>query len=493
MKPRQRWRGFFSVAMHSGTVPSTPASGPASPRLVLWIVAIGMFMQLLDSTIVNTALPAMARSLGESPLRMHAVVVSYALTMAVVIPAIGWLADRFGTRRIYMLAIGLFMLGSLACAASASLGQLVAARVLQGVGGAMLMPVGRLVVLRAFPGELFLAAISFVAIPALVGPLLGPTLGGWLVEVASWHWIFLINLPVGLAGLLATRRYIPNFTAASGRFDLAGYLMLAFAMVSVSLALDGLGGMGWAHTLLVLLMILGLAALAAYWLHALRSPAPIFTPDLFTVQSYRVGLLGNLFSRIGSGAMPYLLPLLLQLTLGYSPAEAGMLMLPVALASMGAKRVTTAVITRHGYRQVLIGNTLLLGATIAGFALMAPGQPLWLRIVQLGIFGAVNSFQFTAMNAVTLKDLAPARAGSGNSLFSVVQMLGMSLGVTCAAALLAAFGSWLGAGEGSQALPAFRATVIAIGLMTMGSAVIFWQLRDEGPAELPDGGIVADA
>lgn len=478
--------------MHPDPAPPVAATGPTSPRLVLWIVAIGMFMQLLDSTIVNTALPVMAHSLGESPLRMHAVVVSYALTMAAVIPATGWLADRFGTRRVYMLAIGLFMLGSAACAASGSLDQLTAARVLQGVGGAMLMPVGRLVVLRAFPGELFLGAISFVAIPALVGPLIGPTLGGWLVEVASWHWIFLINLPVGLAGLLATRRYVPNFTAASGRFDLGGYLLLVSAMVGVSLALDGLGGMGWAHSLPVLLMILGMAALAAYWLHALRSPAPIFTPALFSVQSYRVGLLGNLFSRIGSGAMPYLLPLLLQLTLGYSPAEAGMLMLPVALASMGAKRVTTAVITRHGYRKVLIGNTLLLGLTIAGFALMAPGQPLWLRILQLGVFGAVNSFQFTAMNAVTLKDLVPAQAGSGNSLFSMVQMLGMSLGVTCAAALLAAFGGWLGTHDGSEALPVFRATVIAIGLMTMGSAAVFWQLRDEGPAELRDSEIVTD-
>lgn len=187
--------------------------GPANPRLVLWIIAIGMFMQLLDSTIVNTALPAMARSLGEQPLRMQAVVVSYALTMAVVIPSTGWLADRFGTQRIFTLAIALFTAGSIACAASASLNQLIAARVLQGVGGAMLMPVGRLVVLRAFPKDQFLEAISFVAIPALVGPLIGPTLGGWLVEVASWHWIFLINLPVGLLGIVASQRYIPNFLA----------------------------------------------------------------------------------------------------------------------------------------------------------------------------------------------------------------------------------------------------------------------------------------
>ncbi len=457
-----------------------PAQAPANPRLVLWIIAIGMFMQLLDSTIVNTALPAMARSLGERPLQMQAVVVSYALTMAVVIPATGWLADRFGTQRVFTLAIALFTAGSIACAASASLNQLVVARVLQGVGGAMLMPVGRLVVLRAFPKDQFLEAISFVAIPALVGPLIGPTLGGWLVEVASWHWIFLINVPVGLIGIVATQRYIPNFVAAApGRFDLGGYALLVVAMVSVSLALDGLSGLGWAHTLLVLLMVLGRAALAAYWLHALRSAAPIFSPVLFAAQSYRVGLLGNLFARIGSGAMPYLLPLLLQLALGYSPAQAGMLMLPVAIAGMASKRAATAIITRLGYQPVLVGNTVLLGAMIAGFALMGADQPLWLRIVQLSVFGAINSFQFTAMNAVTLKDLPPERAASGNSLFSMVQMLGMSLGVTCAAALLAAFSNWF-SGGGGHGLPVFRATFVAIGVMTMGSAAIFWQL-DQGP------------
>jgi len=465
--------------------PATPAP-PANPRLLLWLVAVGFFMQTLDSTIVNTALPAMARSLGESPLRMQAVVVAYALTMAAVIPATGWLADRFGTQRVFLLAILLFTLGSGACAASASLGQLTAARILQGVGGAMLLPVGRLVVLRAFPREQFLEAMSFVAIPGLVGPLIGPTLGGWLVEAASWHWIFIINIPVGAVGLVAALRFMPNLRQAGvGRFDLGGYLMLVVAMVSISLALDGLSGLGWARTLVVLLMVLGLAALSAYWLHALRSPAPIFSPALFTVASYRVGVLGNLFARIGSGAMPYMVPLLLQLAMGFSPAQAGMMMLPVALASMGAKRPVTRMIQRVGYRRVLIGNTLLLGLMIAGFALMSPGQPLWLRIVQMAAFGAVNSTQFTAMNAVTLKDLAPERAASGNSLFSMVQMLGMSLGVTCAAALLHAFSELIGAEGGTQSLPVFRAAFVAIGVMTMASAAVFWQLRDEGPGRVP--------
>ena len=455
-----------------------------SPRFLLWLVASGFFMQTLDSTIVNTALPAMARSLGESPLRMQAVVVSYALTMAVIIPATGWLADRFGTQRIFLLAILLFTLGSAACAASANLQQLTAARVLQGVGGAMLLPVGRLTVLRAFPREQFLSAMSFVAIPGLVGPLIGPTLGGWIVEAASWHWIFLINLPVGMLGALATLRLMPNLRNAEvGRFDLGGYLMLVVAMISISLALDGLGGLGWARSLVVLLLVLGLAALAAYWLHALRSPAPIFSPRLFTVASYRVGVLGNLFARIGSGAMPYLLPLLLQLSVGFSPAQAGLMMLPVALASMGAKRPVTRLITRLGYRPVLIVNTVLLGLMIASFALMTPEQPLGWRIAQMALFGAINSTQFTAMNAVTLKDLTPAYAASGNSLFSMVQMLGMSLGVTCAAALLHAFNDGMGVAGAAPSSTVFRATFIAIGVLTMVSAVVFWQLRKDEPGQ----------
>lgn len=469
-----------SATSEAETEPSSAPAGPMPirhPRLLLWLVATGMFMQLLDATIVNTALPTMALSLGESPLRMQAVVVAYALTMAVVIPATGWLAERFGTQRVFSLAIALFTLASVACAASASLGQLTAARVLQGVGGAMLMPVGRLVVLKAFPGEQFLRAISFVAMPALIGPLLGPTLGGWLVEVASWHWIFLINVPVGVLGLFAVQRYMPNFaSAAPGRFDLGGYAWLVLAMVSISLALDGLSGLGWAHAVIVLLVVLGLAALSAYWLHALRHPAPIFAPVLFALHSYRVGLLGNLFARIGSGAMPYLIPLFMQLAMGFSPAQSGLLMLPVALAGIAVKRLTTTAIRHLGYRRVLVGNTVLMGLMIAGFALMSPHQPLGWRIAQLAAFGAVNSFQFTAMNAVTLKDLDSQHAASGNSLFSMVQMLGMSLGVTCAAGLLGAFSGWLDAGQAASVLPAFRATLLAIGLMTALAAAIFWQL-----------------
>jgi EmrB/QacA subfamily drug resistance transporter len=402
--------------------------------------------------------------------------------MAVIIPASGWLADALGTRRVYLAAIIVFSVGSLACAMSPTLGWLIAARILQGVGGAMLLPVGRLAVLRAFPREAFLEAMSFVAIPGLIGPLLGPTLGGWLVEARSWHWIFLINLPIGVIGALTTLAAMPNLKNPDpGHFDLSGYLMLAVAMVGTSLALDGMGNLALKHALVVILFTTGMAMLAAYWLHALRSPAPLFPPRLFSIQSYRVGLLGNLFARIGTGAMPYMLPLLMQLGMGYSPAQAGMLMLPMALAGMSIKRIVAPIILHFGYRRILLGNTMLLGIIMASFALMSINEPLWLRILQLAAFGAANSLQFTAMNSVTLKDLDERGAAAGNSLFSMVQMLGMSMGVSVAAGVLSTLNDWLNIPSGSEALPAFQLTLVIIGLITVVSAFIFWQVETDPP------------
>jgi EmrB/QacA subfamily drug resistance transporter len=448
-----------------------------SNRPLLWLVALGVFMQMLDSTIVNTALPSMAAGLGESPLRMQSVVIAYALTMAMLIPASGWLADRFGTRRVYFFAIALFTLGSLLCAEAQSLGQIAAARVVQGIGGAMLLPVGRLAVLRSVPRREFLGAMSFVTIPGLIGPLIGPTLGGWLVQAASWHWIFLINLPVGLAAAIATARFMPDARSAVARFDLVGYLMLSFSMVAISLSLDGLSELGLNHASVLVLLFFGMASFVAYWLHATRTPTPLFPLRLFGVHTYRVGVLGNLFSRIGSGSMPFLIPLLLQVSLGYSPMQAGLMMVPVALAGMLAKRYVVPLVRELGYRRVLVGNTLLVGLAMASFALISPGQPLWLRVIQLALFGLVNSLQFTAMNTITLRDLEGELASGGNSLLSMVMMLSMSLGVAAASGLLAAFTGVFGSERGIAALPAFHATFVCVGLVTATSAWIFWQLE----------------
>ncbi|WP_394791362.1 multidrug transporter subunit MdtD [Rhodoferax sp.] len=451
-----------------------------SNQRLLWLVAIGFFMQTLDATIVNTALPAMAASLGESPLRMQSVVVAYSLTMAMLIPASGWMADRFGTRRLFVAAIALFTLGSLFCAISHSLTQLVVSRVVQGVGGALLLPVGRLAVLRAFPREQFLKAMSFVALPGLIGPLIGPTLGGWLVEYTTWHWIFLINLPVGVVGCMATLALMPEgLRIIAKRFDISGYLLLSFGMMALSLSLDGLSELGLRQATVLVLLMFGLASLVAYWLHATRVEEPLFSPRLFDISSLTIGLLGNLFARIGSSCMPFLIPLLLQVSMGYSPAQAGMMMLPVALAGMVTKTLATRLITWLGYRQVLVLNTALVGLTMASFALVTPGQPLWLRLLQLAIFGAVNSMQFTAMNTVTLKDLDGPLASSGNSLLSMVQMLAMGMGVAAAGAVLAGFTDYFASAGATHTLEAFHATFATMGLMTLASAWIFWQLSPD--------------
>ena len=473
--------------MSLATPPAQTDTMPQDPklRIMLWVVAVGFFMQTLDSTIVNTALPSMARSLGESPLRMQSVIIAYSLTMAVIIPASGWLADRFGTRTIFQVAIGLFVLGSLLCAWAPTLPFLTAARVVQGAGGAMLLPVGRLSVLRTFPREQYLQALSFVAIPGMIGPLIGPTLGGWITQTFSWHWIFLINVPVGIIGALATVRYMPNARLPGiGRFDATGYAFLAIAMVTLSFSLDGLAEMGFQHATVLMLLIASMAALTAYVLHANKSQTPLFPLKLFRIHAFSVGLLGNLFARIGNGAMPFLIPLTLQVSLGYSPLNAGMMMVPTTVAGMASKRLATRLIERFGYRRVLVTNTFVVGLVMASFALISPTLPLPIVLVQLAIFGAVNSVQFTAMNTVTLKDLSGVNASSGNSMLSMVQMLSMSLAVTSAGALLATFQAGIGSHH-FDVLPAFHATFICVGRITSASAWIFMQLDPEQTAPAP--------
>jgi len=463
------------------SLPSAPKTSERSLTVLLWLVAAAFFMQTLDSTIVNTALPAMAKSLGERPLSMQSVVIAYSLTMAVMIPVSGWLADKIGTRKVFLGAILVFTIGSVLCASSQTLFELVLARIVQGVGGAMLLPVGRLAVLRTFPAERYLPALSFIAIPGLIGPLVGPTLGGWLVQIASWHWIFLINVPVGIIGCIATFLSMPDSRNAEAqqRFDLAGYLLLVVGMVTITFALDGPTELGIQHAAVLVLLILALGAFVAYGLHAVRTPRPIFSLDLFKIHTFSVGLLGNLFARIGSGAMPYLIPLLLQVALGYTPFQAGLMMLPTAAAGMFSKRAITWAITRYGYKSVLVTNTVLVGVAMASFALSTPNEPLWLRLVQLLIFGGVNSAQFTAMNALTLKDLGTGGASSGNSLFSLVQMLSMSLGVTVAGALLTTFTDFIHHHTSEAVVPAFHATFICVGVITAATSWIFAQLSPE--------------
>lgn len=435
---------------------------------LLWIVATGFFMQTLDSTIVNTALPSMAQSLRESPLAMQPVIVAYTLTMAMLTPASGWLADRFGTRATYLVSILLFVIGSACCASAQSLPTLVAARVLQGVGGSMLIPVGRLTILRTSSAGEYIAALATVSVAGQLGPLLGPTLGGWLVQVASWHWIFLINLPIGAIGLLAVRRFVPVGRLGNvPPFDLLGCGLLSLCMVAFSLALDPPAA---AHKAAgsAALFALSAAAVALYLAHARRSRAPLFLLGLFKEPNFSVGLLGNLVARIGASAVPFLLPLLLQLQLGYTPLHSGLMMVPAALAGIVSKAWISRLVRRFGYDRFLLINTAVVGASIASFSFITPQWPVWVQLLQLAVFGGANSMQFAAMNSVTLKGLRPVDAGSGNSLFSMVQMLAMGLGATIGGGLV----GLLTVDLHSPAL-AFRYTFIVVGVITLASGAVF--------------------
>lgn len=450
---------------------------PQNVRWQLWIVAFGFFMQTLDTTIVNTALPAMARSLGEDPLHMHMVIVSYVLTVAVMLPASGWLADRVGVRNIFFSAIVLFTLGSLFCAQASTLDGLIMARVVQGIGGAMMVPVGRLTVMKIVPREQYMAAMTFVTLPGQIGPLLGPALGGILVEYASWHWIFLINLPVGIVGAIATLWLMPNYTMQTRRFDFSGFLMLAFGMAALTLALDGQKTLGISVAWIGLMAAGGLLALALYLKHARGNERALFRLELFQTPSFSIGLLGSLVGRIGSGMLPFMTPVFLQIGLGFSPFHAGLMMIPMVLGSMGIKRIVVQIVNRFGYRRVLVFSTLALALVTLLFMGTALLGWMWVLPVVLLLQGVVNAVRFSTMNTLTLKDLPDALASGGNGLLSMVMQLSMSLGVTVAGLLLGAFGHQHLTPESAHSV--FLYTYISMAVIIALPALVFTRVPED--------------
>ncbi|MBK4769064.1 DHA2 family efflux MFS transporter permease subunit [Pantoea sp. Ap-870] len=447
----------------------------ATVRWQLWIVAFGFFMQTLDTTIVNTAIPAMAHDLNVSPLHMHSVIVSYVLTVAVTLPLSGWLADRFGVRNIFFCAIVLFSLGSLLCAFATSLEQLVMARVVQGIGGAMMVPVGRLTVMKIVPREQYMSAMTFVTLPGQIGPLLGPALGGILVEYASWHWIFLINIPVGIIGAIATLLLMPNYTMQTRRFDFLGFVLLAVGMATLTLALDGQRSAGGSPLLLCLLILLGVFSLLFYLMHGRNNDNALFSLKLFDNRIYAIGLLGSFTGRIGSGMLPFMTPIFLQVGLGFSPFHAGLMMIPMVLGNMGIKRVVVRIVNLFGYRNALVGGTLALALVVLLFPVVALLGWIWLLPVVLLLQGMVNAIRFSSMNTLTLKELPDELASSGNSLLSMIMQLSMSIGVTVAGLLLGAFGH--GAVSDSAAThQTFMYTYLCMALVIALPALVFWRV-----------------
>ncbi|HEM3773628.1 TPA: multidrug transporter subunit MdtD [Klebsiella quasipneumoniae] len=438
-----------------------------------WIAAMAFFMQALDATILNTALPAIAHSLNRSPLAMQSAIISYTLTVAMLIPVSGWLADRFGTRRVFIIAVSLFTLGSLACALSSSLTELVIFRVIQGIGGAMMMPVARLALLRAYPRSELLPVLNFVTMPGLVGPILGPVLGGVFVTWASWHWIFLINIPIGVIGILYARKYMPNFTTPRRRFDITGFLLFGLSLVLFSSGIELFGEKIVATWLALAVIAVSLILLLAYVRHARRHPAPLISLSLFKTHTFSVGIAGNLATRLGTGCVPFLMPLMLQVGFGYPAIIAGCMIAPTAIGSIIAKSTVTHVLRWFGYRKTLVGITVFIGLMIAQFSLQSPEMPLWMLLLPLFVLGMAMSTQFTAMNTITLADLTDDNASSGNSLLAVTQQLSISLGVAISAAVLRFYEGF----DSASTVEQFHYTFITMGVITIVSALMFMLLR----------------
>ncbi|HDR2756454.1 multidrug transporter subunit MdtD [Enterobacter sp. RHBSTW-00175] len=438
-----------------------------------WIAAMAFFMQALDATILNTALPAIAHSLNRSPLAMQSAIISYTLTVAMLIPVSGWLADRFGTRKIFMLAVTLFTLGSLACALSTSLTQLVIFRVLQGVGGAMMMPVARLALLRAYPRSELLPVLNFVTMPGLVGPILGPVLGGVLVTWASWHWIFLINIPIGITGLLYARKYMPDFTTPKRSFDMGGFFLFGLSLVLFSSGMELFGEKIVATWIAVSIILSGILLLLLYIRHARRHPTPLISLSLFNTRTFSVGVAGNIASRLGTGCVPFLMPLMLQVGFGYPALIAGCMMAPTAMGSILAKSTVTQVLRWCGYRKTLVGVTVFIGLMIAQFSLQSAALPVWMLILPLFVLGMAMSTQFTSMNTITLADLTDENASSGNSVLAVTQQLSISLGVAVSAAVLRFYEGF----DSANTVEQFHYTFITMGALTVVSALVFMLLK----------------
>lgn len=442
-------------------------------RFLPYLVAAAFFMQLLDATILNTALPSIAADFHCDPLGLHGVVISYLLVVAILIPASGWISDWLGSRKVFIAAIALFCLGSLLCACSRSVNELVLSRMVQGVGGAFLMPVGRLVILRAYSRKKFVKVFSLVTIPGLLGPLFGPILGGFLVEYATWHWIFLINIPVGVAGLLVACRVMPNLTAVEkSRFDFFGFFLFAGFAVLMTLGLERNGNSSGYRTLFLLLS--GAMCLVVYGIHALRRADALFSRDLFRTRNFSTGIAGNLVSRLGGGALPYLLPLFFQVVLGYSAFHSGLSLLPLALSGIGAKFLAEPLLNRYGYRNVTVINTLLIGIFMCGFMLIGKGSHSQTgMIVLLTLLGATNSLQFTCMNTLTLIDLPDKDASSGNSLLSVIMQLSVSTSIALATLLLSVFMGRTAPATDAQLEQAFHFTFAVVGGISALSALVF--------------------
>lgn len=453
-----------------------------------WVVATALFMEQLDSTIVNTAIPSMAASLHVTPLSLKAVVTSYILSLAVSIPISGWMADRFGTRRVFMSAVAIFTVASILCGLSLNSPMLVAARLLQGVGAAMMMPVGRLTIIRTFPKSELLSAMNFVIIPALIGPLLGPTVGGLIVHWMSWREIFFVNVPVGVAAMLLAHRYMPDYRGEASRpLDLIGLVLFGTGIALLSWLLEIFGEHRIDLTSEAVLFLLSCCLLAAYVWHARDAQYPLLRLALFKIRTFRVSVAGGFLTRLGVGGLPFLLPLLYQLGLGLPAWKSGLLMMPSAAAAMGMKFISVRVLSTFGYRQVLVVNTVLIGVTISMYSFVQQGTPLYMIVMISLCLGFFNSLQFSSMNSIAYADVDSADSSMASTIASSMQQLSMSFGLACGSLIT---GWYLGEQPQTDRVlltSALHHAFITLAVLTVISSLTFWTLRKEDGESISKG------
>jgi EmrB/QacA subfamily drug resistance transporter len=450
--------------------------------LVPLIVACALFMQNLDATVVATALPAIAKDFGSNPIHLKLALTSYLLTIAVFLPASGWFADRLGARLVFRVAILIFTVGSVLCGMSKSIEMLVFARVVQGIGGSMMVPVGRLVVLRTVTKVELVAALSWLTVPGLTGPVLGPPVGGFLTTYAGWPWIFWINVPVGFLGIALATWYVPDLHGEGKvRFDTTG-----FALVGIGLAAFMTGSTTLGLNLLPLIADVvfiagGAGLLIAYWLHARRSDHPILNLSLFRIPTFWHSVIGGSVFRLGIGATPFLLPLLLQLGFGMTPFQSGSITFATAVGAVVMKFTAPQIIRRYGFRNVLVINTVLGAAFTALPAIFTPATPVTLMVTLLLIGGFFRSLQFTAINALSFADVSHAQMSQATTMTSVAQQVAVSLGITIGAISLQLSTNAHGGAITAQVFwPAF----VTVGVLTLASVISFFMLAPDAGAEM---------
>jgi EmrB/QacA subfamily drug resistance transporter len=455
----------------------------AKERLIPLIVASALFMENMDSTVIATSLPAIAADIGTSPLTLKLAITSYLLSLAVFIPASGWTADRFGARSVFSTAIVVFMIGSIGCALSSSVTDFVIARIVQGLGGAMMTPVGRLVLVRSIDKAGLVNAMAWMSIPALVGPVIGPPLGGFITTYASWHWIFLINIPIGLVGIFLALRYIdPIRSDNPERFDLVGLVLagVGLAGIAFGLSVAGLNLLPW--PVIAGLIGVGVVSMTLYLIHAKRTASPVLDFSMMRLPTLRAAIIGGFLFRLGIGALPFLLPLMMQIGFGLSPFKSGLVTFGSAVGAMGMKTLATRIIRAFGFRNVMTVNAIVSSVFLAVCALFTVTTPLTLILVILVIGGFFRSLEFTAINTVAFAEVEPPQMSRATTLTSVNQQLSISAGVAVGAFSVESTMMLRGMTELSAAdfAPAF----LVVSLISATSAWFFWQMPDDAGAEI---------